>query len=146
MICACGYVQPCVPLVENTCKSCGDMTDSLSGVYNLETLMQDCRKSVPLMAVFRLWRLSMQCVGHRHSLQQRAHPIWAISWAVWFAERVVHVWSRYGSSHLPSNFLVLVEASLCAMFLPWGGVHIAYQLCFDSTGCPCSVSSGMYTS
>lgn len=37
MICACGYVKPCVPLVENTCKSCGDMTDSLSGVYNLET-------------------------------------------------------------------------------------------------------------
>lgn len=31
MIYACGYVQSYVPLVENTCKSCGDMTDRLSG-------------------------------------------------------------------------------------------------------------------
>lgn len=57
MICVCGYVQPCVPLVENTCKSCGDMTDRLSGVYNLETHMQDCRKPIPLMTDFGLWEI-----------------------------------------------------------------------------------------
>lgn len=54
MICACGYVQPCVPLEGNTYKSCGDMTDRLSGVDNLETHMQDCRKPIPLTADFRL--------------------------------------------------------------------------------------------
>lgn len=57
IICVCGYAQPCVPLVENTCKSCGDMTDRLYGVYNLETRMQDCRKPIPLMADFRLWEI-----------------------------------------------------------------------------------------
>lgn len=57
MICACGYVQPCVPLVESTYKSCGDVTDRLSGVFNLETRMQVCRKPISLMAVFRLYEI-----------------------------------------------------------------------------------------
>lgn len=62
MVCACGYVQPCVPLVENTCKSCEDMTDGLSGVCNLETHMEDCRKPIPLMANFRLWEMIMHAM------------------------------------------------------------------------------------
>lgn len=84
MIYTCGCVQPCVPLgssdstfegyshVENICKSCGDMTDSLCGVCHLETHMQLRRKPVSLITVFRLYKIihaKQTCCTHMQGIE-----------------------------------------------------------------------------